>query len=39
MPWISEWNKNPGPFVWTKTAGEILETLAAYCQLINDSAP
>ncbi|MGD0706121.1 MAG: recombinase family protein [Trebonia sp.] len=25
-----EWNKNPKPFVWTKTADEILETLAAY---------
>jgi len=29
--WISEWNKDPRPFVWTKTADEILETLAAYC--------
>jgi transposase len=35
--WISEWNKNPRPFVWTKTADEILETLAAYCGLITDS--
>ena len=25
------------PFVWTKTAAEILETLAAYCGLISDS--
>jgi hypothetical protein len=24
---ISEWNKNPKPFVWTKTADQILETL------------
>jgi len=30
--WISEWNKNPKPFVWTKTADEILGTLAAYCR-------
>jgi hypothetical protein len=29
--------QNPQPFVWTKTADEILETLAAYCGLINDS--
>jgi transposase len=36
--WINEWNKNPKPFVWTKTADEILETLAAYCERINDSA-
>ena len=35
--WINEWNKNPKPFVWTKSADEILETLAAYCGLINDS--
>ena len=35
--WINEWNKEPRPFVWTKTAGEILETLAAYCQRINDT--
>ena len=27
----------PRPFIWTKTADEILETLAAYCQRINDS--
>jgi transposase len=35
--WISEWNKDPKPFIWTKTADEILETLADYCQRINDS--
>ena len=35
--WINEWNKDPRPFTWVKTADEILETLAAYCGLINDS--
>ena len=35
--WIDEWNKNPKPFVWTKSADEILETLAAYCSRIIDS--
>ncbi len=35
--WINEWNKAPKPFVWTKTADEILETLASYCERINDS--
>jgi transposase len=35
--WVNEWNKDPKPFVWTKTADEILETLAAYCWRINDS--
>ncbi len=33
--WINEWNHNPRPFVWTKTADEIQDTLAAYCGLIN----
>jgi transposase len=35
--WINEWNANPKPFIWTKTADQILETLAAYCQRITDS--
>jgi transposase len=30
--WLNEWNKNPGPFAWAKTADEILDSLAAYCQ-------
>jgi transposase len=34
---VDERNKNPRPFVWTKTAGEILDTLAAYSGRINDS--
>jgi transposase len=34
--WINEWNKDPRPFTWVKTADEILETLAAYCGLISD---
>jgi transposase len=35
--WIDAWNDDPRPFVWTKTADEILENLARYLQLINDS--
>ncbi|MFJ4966457.1 IS630 family transposase, partial [Streptomyces sp. NPDC088729] len=35
--WTNEWNRNPKPFVWTKTADDILDTLAAYCTRINDS--
>jgi DDE superfamily endonuclease len=35
--WIANWNDNPKPFVWHKSADEILEGLAAYCQRINDS--
>jgi transposase len=35
--WIETWNQNPRPFVWTKTADEILATIQAYLQRINDS--
>jgi transposase len=35
--WIDGWNENPKPFVWHKSADEILETLAAYCERISDS--
>ncbi|HEX2063601.1 MAG TPA: IS630 family transposase, partial [Acidimicrobiales bacterium] len=34
--WITNWNDEPKPFVWLKTADEILDSLAAYCQRIND---
>jgi transposase len=36
--WIIEWNRDPKPFVWTKTADEILESLAAYCRQVNSPA-
>ena len=32
--WIEQWNSNPQPFIWTKTADEILEKLARYLQRI-----
>jgi transposase len=35
--WINDWNNDPKPFLWTKTADQILETLAAYCSRIIDS--
>src|SRR5919109_2169006 len=35
--WIDTWNQDPRPFVWTKTADEILDTIATYCQRINNS--
>ena len=35
--WVDTWNEEPRPFVWTKTADQILDTIAAYCQRINDS--
>ena len=33
--WIQEWNSNPRPFVWKKTAEEILDSLARYLQRIS----
>ena len=35
--WIDNWNHNPRPFVWHKTADQILDSLAAYLQRIPDS--
>ena len=35
--WITGWNDDPKPFVWHKSADEILDSLASYCQRISDS--
>ena len=35
--WINTWNDNPRPYVWTKTADQILESIATYCNRINRS--
>ena len=35
--WVEHWNESPRPFVWRKTADEILDNLASYLQRINDS--
>jgi transposase len=35
--WIQLWNDEPKPFVWHKTADEILDNLANYCARISDS--
>ncbi|GAA3483276.1 hypothetical protein GCM10018966_078080 [Streptomyces yanii] len=35
--WIADWNDNPRPFVWTKTADEIFERLTGYLNRIKDS--
>ena len=35
--WIETWNNNPRPYVWTKTADEILQSIATYCTRINES--
>jgi transposase len=35
--WIETWNDEPKPFVWTKTADQILQSITRYCGQINDS--
>jgi len=35
--WIDTWNDNPRPYVWTKTADQILASIGNYCTRINDS--
>ncbi|HEY6550567.1 MAG TPA: IS630 family transposase [Solirubrobacterales bacterium] len=35
--WIETWNEKPRPYIWVKTAEEILDSVARYCTRINDS--
>ncbi len=35
--WIATWNENPRPYVWLKTADQILASLARYCARISNS--
>jgi len=35
--WTTNWNDNPTPFIWHKTADQILDTLASYINRIPDS--
>jgi transposase len=35
--WINTWNEDPKPYIWTKTADQILESIRRYCDRINDS--
>jgi transposase len=35
--WIDTWNDDPRPYVWTKTADQILASIGNYCRRINDS--
>jgi transposase len=35
--YLDQHNVNPKPFVWTKTADQILDSIARYCRRINDS--
>ncbi|MFV4915051.1 hypothetical protein PFZ49_16410, partial [Microbacterium lacticum] len=29
--WVKAWNENPKPFIWTKTADQILDPSDDYC--------
>jgi transposase len=35
--WIDSWNENPRPYVWTKTADEIVDSIKRYLERINGS--
>jgi len=35
--WVGTWNDDPRPYVWHKTADEIFDSLAQYCQQISES--
>jgi transposase len=35
--WIKTWNENPRPYVWVKTADQILASLARYCKRISEA--
>ena len=36
--WITNWNQDPKPFIWRKTAEEILNSLHKYISRISDAA-
>jgi transposase len=35
--WTENWNDDPRPFIWHKSADEIFDSLAGYCARISDS--
>lgn len=35
--WIANWNADPKPFTWTKTAEDILQSLSKYMSRISDA--
>lgn len=36
--YLKVYNENPKPFVWTKTADQILDSLKGYCTVISETA-
>jgi transposase len=35
--WLAHWNDNPRPYVWVKTADQILTNLTRYCERISET--
>jgi transposase len=35
--WVAQWNERPRPFAWTKSADEILDSVARYCMRISET--
>jgi transposase len=35
--WIDTWNEHPRPYVWTKTAEQILNSIKRYCERTNQA--
>ena len=33
--WVDAWNENPRPFIWVKTAEQILESISRLLKRIN----
>jgi transposase len=38
LAWVETWNEDPKPFIWTKTADEILASLEQFLRRINGEA-
>jgi hypothetical protein len=36
--WADTWNQDPKPFIWHKSADDILQRLAGYCSAVNTTA-
>lgn len=34
LDWVDTWNENPKPFIWHKTADDILERLGDHCTAV-----
>ena len=37
IAWAETWNDNPRPYIWHKTAEDILQSIKRVCERINNS--